>query len=228
MPVLSDASVTALDIIKRSLKVRKVLSPNETPSDEDLSDAMVALNGMLKTWSAQRWMVHQILQEQFDLVINDGSYTIGPGGNFDTDRPTRLLEGSFTRLSNADSELRILEREQYDRITDKTTPGVPYGVFYDPDIPLGIIKLHFTPEISTRDLFLNSLKPLERFSSLTGQVTLPPEYEELLVYSLAPRLSEFGGTWTQEAEQIRAECVATVFTVNVKRYDDSYFQPGCR
>lgn len=212
--ILSDPPITALGFIKRALKVRKVLGPNETPSDDDSEDALTSLNAMLKTWSAKSVMVYQIRQEQWTLIANQPSYTIGPGGDFSTDRPDDIV-GGWVREGTGEQDFSLgpVDRDRYDAIFLKGTTGRPSLLYYQPSVPLGVVYFHYVPDRAYL-IALNSYLPLVRFATLTTPVSLPPEYEECIVYQLARRLTQFGGRMDPEDMTVASEAWQTVQSTN--------------
>lgn len=220
--VSSGSLVTANDIITRALKIIKVLGDSEAPSSTEARDGLVSLNAMMKTWSAQSLMVFQIQQEVFQGIVTTSaqSYTIGPGQTLDTTRPIQIVDGSFVRLpapsQPVDFHLDIIDRAQWDAIVLKNTKGIPGRIFFDTGWPNGTINLYYWPD-RAYDLHLNSLKPLTQFSSLTADISMPPEYEECVVFNLAIRLApEFHGEVTPEIVRIAAETKGIVKAINTQ------------
>jgi hypothetical protein len=207
---------TALDIITRALKVIQCLGDSETPTNTEATDCLVSLNAMLKTWSAQSLSVFKIEQDVFPLVVNQGTYTVGIGGNFNIERPTRLEPGSFARWQAVDYPLESIGREAYDGIRVKGTKGIPYVMFLDDDYPLANLTFYYVP-IYAFELHLNQLADLTQFTSLTGTLNMPPEYEECLVFNLAIRIApEFNGTVSPQVQMIASETKSTIRAINAQ------------
>lgn len=80
--------------------------------------------------------------------------------------------------------------EEYAAISVKSLSSFPAGYFYDPTLNLG--TLYFWP-IPNQNFELHIIvkEVLPQFQSLTDVITLPPEYLEALLYSLAGRLQLF-------------------------------------
>jgi hypothetical protein len=204
---------SALDLITRALKERKVLGTSETLTNDEAQDGLTSLNAMLKTWSLKRLMVYQILQENFALTAGDGEYTIGAGGNFNTTRPGKLSTGSFVREGSVDYELTMIDFAEYSKIPIKGTGGTPQVISYDAQYPLARILLYPLPG-SGQTLYLNSLKALQQFTALTTDLAMPPEYEEAIVFNLAMRLASYGGEMTPEARAVASESLSALKTTN--------------
>jgi hypothetical protein len=105
---------TAHDIIKRSFRMLKVIEAGEAPQASESQDALTVLNNMIQSWNNERLMLHKMTQESETLTANQGTYTIGTGGDFNTDRPIRF-ESVFIRDSNNnDYQLQVINDQQYE------------------------------------------------------------------------------------------------------------------
>ncbi len=158
----------------------------------EASNALVVLNRMLKAWSAKSLMMPCRTLESFPLAIGKVSYVIGSGGDFNTVRPDYVTDAFRRDANNLDYPLEILTKERYNAIQLKTQGGLPYQLFYDPQFPSGIVYL-YPVEVQADTLWLESLKPVNQFTTLQTAMILPGEYEEAIVYLLAQRLApEYG------------------------------------
>lgn len=175
---------TALDLIKGAMRLIGAIESGETPSSEESSDGLSALNAMLDAWSVERLMVYQILQEPFSLSAGTASYTIGSGGTWNTARPVRI-DSAFIRDSDGlDYPIEIITKDRYDAIADKTTQSRPEWLYYYTAYPLGTIYWYSVPD-ATYTAYLNSWKQLQSFAGLATDLALPPGYERAIKYNLA-------------------------------------------
>lgn len=87
---------TAADIVRLALKDAGVLGIGQSANAEDTNDVFDTLNMMIAQWNRKRWIIYHLLDVS---VVSTGavSYTVGPGGDFDTPRPDRLEDGCFYR-----------------------------------------------------------------------------------------------------------------------------------
>ena len=182
---------TALDIITDSLIDIGAIDPSEALTADEGAHGLRRLNELLESWSNERLAVYQILQENFALSSGTASYTIGSGATFNTTRPLDVLSG-FIRDSGSDYPLRILTREEYDRIQGKTTQYQPEYLLYTPSVANGVITLYGVPAKAyavTDGLWINSWKQLQSFTALTTTVVLPPGYLRAIKSNLSPELA---------------------------------------
>lgn len=89
--------MTPNKIITLALKQIGALGVGQTPGAEDINDAFDILNLMLGQWANKRLMV---FREADVACVATGalSYSVGPGGDFDTLRPDKL-SGAYVRLN---------------------------------------------------------------------------------------------------------------------------------
>jgi hypothetical protein len=181
---------SALDIITRALRTIGVLGSGETAGPAMASDGLSSLNEMVEAWDTEKLSIFEDTQEGFTLT-GAQSYTIGSGGDFDTSRPMKITS-AFVRVGTVDYPVDVVTKEQYDGISLKSTAGeIPSVVCVEMDYPLSTLKLW--PVATGCTLYLNSVKPLSIFTSLTTQVNFPPGYERALRLCLAVEMMpEYG------------------------------------
>ena len=217
MPIILESStvatVSAADLILRAHKILGNKAPGETLTASEADDGLEGLNAMLDSLSIDRLMIYQMEQETFTWPASTVSRTIGVGGNFDTDRPDRIGEGTFFRDSDEiDYPVDVIRnRSTYDSITDKTvTSTYPEMLFYDPGV--GIATLYTYP-VSTQSLTLhiNSWQSLQEFLTLTQAYNFPKGYKRMLAYNLAVELeAEVGLPLSPRAAKIAVTSKASV------------------
>lgn len=184
---------TASDLIKSALKLINVVAVGETPSSEDADDARLVLNDILEEWSLERMMVVNLVNETQTITANTESYTIGSGGDWDTDRPIRIESAFIRDSSNYDYPLNIVDNEVYQNIVDKNpTSSLPGIIMYNQSFPLGTIYLWPVPIVNLA-ISLSTWKPFTAITALSTTITLPPGYYKALRFNLALELApEYG------------------------------------
>ncbi len=159
------------------------------PTSFELDNGLESLNNLLTHLSVENLHLFAVITESFSLVVGKSTYTVGSGGDVDTVRPTKILEGSYIKdSSSSDYPVVPMSRQQYNQIMNKIDDGRPTRIYYEPEYPLGKIRLNYKPD-SVETFYLDSWKPLTEFSVLATAVSLPPEYERVLKYNLAMELS---------------------------------------
>lgn len=185
---------TVQDLCAGALLDSGVLGVGQVAQPEDSNTAFRLLNWQLAQWNRKRWLVYQLTNI---LIPSTGaqSYTVGPGGNFDTPRPDRLEDGNYMRQFNTNSgnavdyPLQLVgSYEDYNRIRLKGMGTWPSVVFYDPGWPLGTVYFWPVPQATTYGLNILVKSQIAQFTGLSQAINLPPENEPALAYNLQVRL----------------------------------------
>ena len=222
--------VTPQDLITFSLKATGVIGVGQTALAEDNADAFSALNGMLAQWNRKRWLIWHLIDVAF-VTTGAQSYSVGPGGNFNTPRPDRLEAAFFRQIVNdfpdqVDYPLTILEaREDYNTIALKTLGSWPRWIFYDSAYSqattpsfCGFVYPWPVPQASLYELHLSLKETLTQFTSYTQQINLPPEYTEALWTNLTIRLGAIypGAQVTQSVQDLAKASLSTIRGANAQ------------
>lgn len=184
---------TARDICTQALKKCGVVGLGQTPMATDINDAFTDLQDMMAQWRRQRWLVYALIDVS-KVSTGATSYTVGPGGDFNTARPDRLEAAYFRQVvqsqpNQVDWQLAIIpSREVYSRITLKTLVTWPQYVWYDSAYPLGAVYPWPVIQSGIYELHLILKTVLQEFTNLSDVVNLPPEYNAALKWNLARRL----------------------------------------
>lgn len=188
-----------------------------TPTANEAADALKALNLLLVSLASSSYGLHQTARESFSLTSGKESYTIGPGGDFDTSQPVRIIS-AFTRTGGIDYaiESHQLTAEEYAALAQKTRGGRPEKYFFERGATAGTVVFYPSPD-SAYTLHLYSHKPLAQYSSLSDTIVLPPEYEPALKYNLAVELAGEFGIQIPPQVAVRADnLLAELKRVNVR------------
>lgn len=184
---------TPQDIITLSLKACGVLGVGQTALAEDNADTFNVMCAMLGQWNAKRWLIYHLI-DSVKTSTGAQSYTVGPGGDFNIPRQTRLEAAFFRQFTVSpdqpvDYPLAILQsREDYNTIALKTLNSWPQFIFMDTGFPLGSVFPWPIPQTSLYELHLTFKASLGAFTSYTQPLDIPDEYIEALWTNLACRL----------------------------------------
>lgn len=199
---------TARGIITKAMQKAGIVTKNESPSSDEISDGLDSLNAMLGSWSNESLLIYQRQTEQFTINANDGTYTIGSGADFNTTRPTYIVSAYLTS-NQIDYPLDIISDEIYANIGDKSVGGIPNWLNYNNGYTTGTIKLYPIPTTSYT-LNLLSEKPFTTLA-LDDTVSLPPGWEQAVIYNLAVILApEYGQPVDQSIYQIATDSKAAI------------------
>lgn len=206
---------TALDIVKRSMRLIGALGAGETPVDYEQVDGLAALNAMLESWSTRRLTVPRIAEVSVTWPADTASRTIGPAGADTTaERPIKII-AARQRQNDIDYPITVLNRKPWDSITDKTTAStIAQYVWYDPTHPTGTVYLWPIPSAEAT-ILLRAIDQLTAFSTATQSVSLPPGYERALAYNLALELApEYQREIPASVARLAASSLRDVHRVN--------------
>jgi len=208
------------DLIRATLRLIGAISSSETPAADESSDALEALNLMLGSWGASRFLSAST-GKVTKAMTGAASYTIGSGGDIDTTRPTALYVVTYT-YGGIDYNVKVIDYADYQKIGLKTVSGtIPDFVALKPDNPLSTIYLYPIPTTGT--LTLDNIRPATDLT-LVDDLPYPPEWIRAIKYNLAIEIApEYGLTVAPElamlAEQSKAIVMRSMVSVPVARFD---------
>jgi hypothetical protein len=215
---------TALQVIQDALSKAGILSPGDVVTADELNDALRAFNDLLENTSLERQGVYGRTTEQFVTQANVATYTIGPGGAWNTTRPVRIASPGYSRLQGIDYGLDVMGDNEYALITLKTQPGIPRRFNYVNDTPLGVVTLWPVPD-QVYTIGLNTDRVLTSIPSLNTVLAFPPGYELMFKCLLADLLApEYGTVLPQavaeQARRFKADIKRANRKKRVARFDD--------
>lgn len=185
---------SAQDLIQRAFRRGRIIGKDEVLSADDAADALLDLNDLLDEWWLDKLLVFRINSEAFNLVAGTQSYTMGPGGVFNTVRPVKVVPGTrYTIATGIERQLVVLtSRKQWDEIPAKTVQGPPQLVFADMNMPTITLYFYPTPD-QAYPVAIDSWGRLQNLAALNTAVSLPPGYARLIVNGLAiEKCGEYG------------------------------------
>ena len=189
------------DICTDALQKIGAVAVEETPSAAELQGAFTRLNEMIEAWNTERLAVYGVKQEAFALTPGKATYTMGAGGDFNTDRPVRI-EKIITRdsLQNDFSVHHTEDYKEYADIVTKSTGSVlPQVIWDDGNFPLRTLSYWPVPTDGSYSSVIFSMRQIGGFTSLSDSVIVPPGYKRSLKYNLAVELGpEYGKKATND------------------------------
>lgn len=211
------ATISAIELISRSMRLAGILESGETPTAEEATDGLGVLNDMLEGWSTESLTVFSTLEQQFSMTANVGTYTIGPAGTFNGTRPIHILS-AYTRfpvIGGLDYPLQMIDESRYSQIGLKSQPSqIPLMLFYDASFPQGTIKLWPVPAQATQ-IFITSEQQFAALANTAATISYPPGYSLALRYALAVMLAaEFGAPIRADVAEIARNSKADIKRAN--------------
>ena len=234
---------TGRQLITAALRKLNAVSANTPPTAEDVQVAQEALEHLIESKSNDLLNIHQITPYVFPTKSGQYIYTLGPGGDWDTERPMRvektrlLLNPRFDQTSQAvatvDVEPLLANKAA---VNGEGTVSIPLDLIADEDyasimargvqnalpqvcldnggFPLRQLYFWPIPTENSKAVELWLWEPLQ-IPDLDTELNLPPGYERYLTYALAAELcDEFGKKLTGEIIQSLQEAESAIRSLN--------------
>jgi hypothetical protein len=207
--------MTGRDLVSATLRLIGASAPGESIAASEASDGLSSLNRMLDSWSNEGLLLYAVTKESaITLIPGTSTYTLGTGGDITT-RPMSLTTAKYRDGSNQEYNLQILTAAEYADIPNKNLQSIPTSLYDSGSYPQRSIVLYPVPSASgSLDLYTN--RPLTALT-LDDDISLPPGYEEALVYNGAIRLApEYGRAVSQEIAMVATESKASLKRTNYR------------
>lgn len=178
------------DLLYEGLRVAGVtMGPDRIPSTPQFNDALRTFNRMIGFFNTNRLNIFTMQINQWPTVIGTQTYTIGPSGDWDTDRPQEIYRANmlFNTSPVIRRKLNLLSDAQWSEIALQDVQTFPNSLYNDGAYPLS--KIYFYPELSeVFEIELYTWQALTTAINLDALVAYPPGYDEAIVNNLAVRL----------------------------------------
>lgn len=210
--------MTGRDLVTTSLRLIGAAAPGESLPAQEANDALSSLNRMIASWSNESLLLYKNEQETFNLIPGTQIYTMGSGGSFNTERP-QFINDVLLRVETStpalEYPLNILSRDEWSIVRMKEVAStIPTDCYISEGYPLHTIYLYPKPSASYK-LVIYSQKLLSSILLLDDEISLPPGYEDALIYNLAIRLApEYGRQTPAEVGVIAADSKAALKRLN--------------
>jgi hypothetical protein len=218
---------------------------------------------MLQQWERKRWFVwHLATYSAVAQVDPTGqfqgkqAYTVGPGGDFDTDtmgiqfsdefgpdfragsvvstRPNRI-ESAFLRQLTQSQPNRIdypltqmFSKEDYNKIALKGLSSFPGYFFYDSSWGMGLLYPWPIPQANIYEIHISVREQLPPMFATTDVLfDIPYEYYNAMVLQLAVRLRPKFGMIALPGDTLAAQAKAALNTLKLANFQIARLQvPG--
>lgn len=222
-PSVGDNSifVSVLNLITSALRLINVTASSELPTSDEANDALAAFQQMVDSWNAERLSVFSIGSADFPLTQNKQSFTMGPGGDFDTNRPAKIVGMSAIVLTDPTNPVEI-PIDIYDwndwqmKVPVKNVPGTfPQICYDDGGMPLRTLNFWPIPSQQQNNVRIYAWEPLIWPATLQTLLNFPPGYARAFRFNLAIELAaEFGAQVPPAVGKIATDSLAMVKTMN--------------
>ncbi len=206
---------TILQVITDSMRELGLLAASETPRADEVQDCLRKLNDMLDSWSNESLFVYGTLFESFMLQANKNSYTMGAGGDFDTEVPIRTDAIRLKDSNNLELPVSIIDANKYGRLTVKENLSTyPKYAYIDDNHPLKTVYFYETPSQAIEVIFHNQ-RQLTTFTDVTTNINFPKGYRKAIVNNLAIEIApQFGASPSLITIQNAGKSIANIKRAN--------------
>jgi len=213
---------TAYDLIKGAMRKVGITAAGETPTADEANDALADLNDLIEGMSIDNLFVWGSASVPFTTVAGQATRTIGPTGQFVSDRPVRITN-AFCTYGGVDYPIEIIGQEEYDNITLKTQQcQIIERLAYVNDFPNGLLYMWPVPQ-SAIPLVIGIDRVLTQVASTATVMTFPPGYLKFMMHELGIALApEYGVTPLQSVVDIATSTRAALKRANKIRRKASF------
>lgn len=204
-------STTRDGLIYGALRLCGALGQGETPTTTQVTEASDALNMMVKAWNADGMALWAIKEYSLTLTASTQTYSIGLGQTINIPKPLKIIQAILHDTSTGiDIPMRIVTRDEYLRLGNKTSTGQPIQIYYEPLRDYGILHVYPTADatsVSYKEIKFTYMRPFEDFDSSTDEPDFPQEWFEAVKYGLAVRLAGEYGISLDDRRQLMQEAI---------------------
>lgn len=210
-----DMSVS--DLIKASTRLLGNLGNDITLTVRESKYPLEALNLLLDSWSTESLILNQVTQELFGLTVGKDPHTWGLTGDFNSDRPIRVLAAKIRIPGGVDMDVPIFGWDDYAAIRLKSLSNtIPQYVYIDNAYPLANVYIYPIPSAAYQMLFFSE-KPLTEAAALTTTLSFPPGYLRAIKYALAVEIAhEYHIDVGSDIKAIATNSIANIKRANRK------------
>jgi len=220
-PSAADNAITtnAVKVIGGALRLIGVQAAGEPVDIEAANDGLESLQQMTDAWNADGRVIFTTTASDYALIPGQQTYTLGPGGDFDTNRPAAINSMSIILLNNPlnpiEVQIGMYSVDDWQRIPVKNVNGSFPQICYDTgDFPLRELNMWPIPTQANR-LRIYGWAGLGIPLTLQSGLAFPPAYAEAFRYNLALRLApEFSAQVAPIVAAIAVESLARIKVMN--------------
>lgn len=134
--------VTRNDIIKAAYRKVGVVGVGQSPKPAQITDAAFALNAMVHAWQNEGVFLWQVAEEWVKLTAGTANYNLGSG-------EVLWVENPVFRRDDSDTDIGIITKDEYYRISEKKDSGDPISIYPDYQLTYPTIYVWPVPAYST-------------------------------------------------------------------------------
>lgn len=182
----SDWSLSAGDVVTQAMIELGVLSSGEEPSDSEMHDGILRLNGMLRHWSGEANLWRESTATVI-IPVGDGAVTL-PGSVRNVNSVRSVPSVGTPR------PLAVWNRDQFYSLPNRSQNGAPVACYIQQGIDGDQLTVWPVPAADIT-LHLDYSRTAETITAPNETMDMPQEWQEAVIYGLASRVANmFGAT----------------------------------
>lgn len=221
----TDFSMTAVDLLKASMRACRVLQSGGTLTAAETTDGLEALNIVLKALMPHGLKLWLRKEQAITLTASKATYTLGPSGaDVTMDRPVEIVSAYRRDSSNYDVTMTKMSRDEYLTLTDKAAEGTPINYYFDPQRTTAQITFWNVPDTTAASEYtvrIHYRKPIDDLDASTDDIEIPVEWYRALKWQLAKELlTEF------DVPPVTAQRISKMAETTLDRAMEADFEEG--
>ena len=210
---------TPRELIQTALRSINYIGAGQTPSSDDYDESYDIYVEMMEAWNTETFAPIGIYRGEWDLTVGKSEYTIGPGGDFDTNRPDRLRGAAW---QDGDLEVPVYVEPTYREwggIPVKGTTSTRIStVFLERsynNLGQGRLLVYPVPSVTTK-LILYLERQLDAVA-IDDPIILPTGYIRAIRLNLAVELGpQFDMPVRQDLERLAMKALGRLKERNIR------------
>ncbi len=173
----------------------------QQPSPSEQQEALDVLDHWIDGIKIENLMIEFLIQTDFAVTINKSIYGVGPGEDWDIERPEKINSAGFVlnKGTQTEAELPMFVATTYQQwqamIAKNITSTLPLWLYYQPTPGVGSATIWPVPSlnsVSDNGAYVRLYTPgyLQEFLTWDDQVITPKGYREMIMYNLAVAIHE--------------------------------------
>lgn len=169
--------------------------PGQGISNSESQEALDITNHMVDGWAIENLLIIFYIRTVVTVAVGQKDYGVGPGQDFDIQRPEKIHTAGFILQPDTQNEAEIpmqvvLTYEDYARqVVKNTQSNIPLVLYYRATLPYGTATLWPVPNIVSK-IALYTQGAFQEFLNIDDPLVAPKGYREMLMYNLAVRVHQ--------------------------------------
>jgi len=206
---------TALEIIRGALNLTNAVGTDQTLTAAETADCLLAFNDLQEIFATRKLAIYSTVNQTFNTVAGQATYTIGTGGDWNTARPVEITDPAYVVVNNTSFPVTSMTQAEYNQIPVKTQQMTfPFRYLWVNDFPLSKITLWMVPS-GVVPITFSIAGQLTAITDAAASISFPPGYAKVFRYMLAVELAPlFGKEASPRVAKIASDSFADICRAN--------------